>query len=142
MNLIDGPHNDVVQVYIDGSGPAWCRAGPDRGTFDGFYAPVDNQPTTNKAKAGQTIPLKWRVEGPSFATSWEDYYRYDKESNGGPNAAPPADPINGYGTRELLCSSSRLALSPGRALLPIRGHHGYLIDNVSYESAEIRRCQC
>ena len=62
---------------------------------------MDNQPTTNKAKAGQTIPLKWRVEGSSFATSWEDYYRYDKESNGGVNAPAPVDTVNGYGTRDV-----------------------------------------
>lgn len=30
-------------------------------TFDGFYAPVDNPPVMNIAKAGQTIPLKWHV---------------------------------------------------------------------------------
>jgi hypothetical protein len=30
-------------------------------TFDGFAAPVDNPPTLNIAKAGQVIPLKWRL---------------------------------------------------------------------------------
>jgi len=29
--------------------------------FEGFFSPVDNPPTLNLAKAGQTIPLKWRV---------------------------------------------------------------------------------
>jgi hypothetical protein len=29
--------------------------------FVGFTSPVDNPPVLNKAKAGQTIPLKWRV---------------------------------------------------------------------------------
>jgi hypothetical protein len=29
--------------------------------FTGFFAPVDNPPTLNVAKAGQTIPLKWHV---------------------------------------------------------------------------------
>ena len=29
--------------------------------FDGFYQPVDNLPTPNKAKAGQTIPFKWNL---------------------------------------------------------------------------------
>ena len=76
MNLIPGPHNDVVQVYIEGinGGAGLVPGRPGPATFDGFYAPVDNQPTTNKAKAGQTIPLKWRVGATSFATSWEDYY--------------------------------------------------------------------
>lgn len=30
-------------------------------SFDGFFAPVDNQPTMNIAKAGQSIPLEWRI---------------------------------------------------------------------------------
>jgi hypothetical protein len=29
--------------------------------FVGFSSPVDNMPTLNKAKAGQAIPLKWRL---------------------------------------------------------------------------------
>jgi hypothetical protein len=140
MNLIDGPHNDVVQVYIDGikDGAGLVPGRPGQVTFDGFYAPVDNQPTTNKAKAGQTIPLKWRVEGSSFATSWEDYYRYDKESNGGPNVAPPADPINGYGTRDVdsLIIQARCAAAGPCANATAQGN-GYLIDNVSYESAAL-----
>ncbi len=56
---------------------------PGEAAFDGFFAPVDNQPTINKAKAGQTIPMKWRLAAPSFATCWEDYYRYNSESNAG-----------------------------------------------------------
>jgi hypothetical protein len=30
-------------------------------TFAGFFAPIDNEPTLNKAKAGQTIAVKWRL---------------------------------------------------------------------------------
>ena len=30
-------------------------------TFQGFSQPVDNLPTLNSAKAGQAIPLKWRI---------------------------------------------------------------------------------
>ena len=29
--------------------------------FEGFFAPVDNLPTVNKANAGQAIPIKWRI---------------------------------------------------------------------------------
>ncbi len=30
-------------------------------TFAGFFAPIDNPPVLNVAKAGQSIPLKWRL---------------------------------------------------------------------------------
>jgi probable HAF family extracellular repeat protein len=29
--------------------------------FNGFFSPVDNPPTVNNAKAGQAIPVKWRL---------------------------------------------------------------------------------
>jgi hypothetical protein len=29
--------------------------------FNGFHAPIDNLPVINNAKAGQTIPVKWRI---------------------------------------------------------------------------------
>ena len=29
--------------------------------FQGFSAPIDNLPVINSAKAGQAIPIKWRV---------------------------------------------------------------------------------
>lgn len=136
MNLFEGPHNDVVQVYIDES--AGLVPGRAAGAeFDGFYAPVDNQPTINKAKAGQTIPLKWRLEATSFATTWEDYYRYDKESNGGSGAPAPSDPVNGYGTRQvdsLIFQARCTAAGPcaNAGLLPVDDTDGYLIDDVSY----------
>ena len=137
MNLIPGPHNDVVQVYIDGSA-GLVPGRPGQVTFDGFYAPVDNQPTINKAKAGQTIPLKWRVAGSSFATSWEDYYRFDKESNGGSGIGLPSDSVNGYGTRNVdsLIIQARCAAA-GPCANPTAQGAGYLIDNVTYESAAI-----
>ena len=139
MNLKPGPHNDVVQVYIDGSaGLVPGRTG--EATFDGFYAPVDNQPTINKAKAGQTIPLKWRLAAESFATSWEDYYRYDKESNGGALIDPPAT-SDGYGTRQVdsLIFQARCASSgpcANAALTPGTDTTGYLIDDVSYTTSD------
>jgi hypothetical protein len=30
-------------------------------TFEGFFSPIDNIPTVNKANAGQAIPVKWRL---------------------------------------------------------------------------------
>lgn len=32
--------------------------------FSGFQRPVDNLPTVNSAKAGQTVPLRWRLTEP------------------------------------------------------------------------------
>ncbi len=29
--------------------------------FEGFFSPIENLPIVNKAKAGQTVPIKWRV---------------------------------------------------------------------------------
>ncbi len=34
-----------------------------RFTFTGFFAPVDNMPTVNSAKAGNTIPVKFSLAG-------------------------------------------------------------------------------
>ena len=117
---------------------------PGQVTFDGFYAPVDNQPTTNKAKAGQTIPLKWRVEASSFATSWEDYYRYDTESNGGANAPAPVATVNGYGTRDVdsLIIQARCAAAGPCANVPAQDD-GYLIDTSPTRARlSVRRCRC
>jgi hypothetical protein len=138
MNLFPGAHNDVVQVYIDGSA-GLVPGQPVGATFDGFYAPVDNQPTINKAKAGQTIPLKWRLEAQSFATSWEDYYRYDKESNGGTGVADPADLHLGYGTRQVdsLIFQARCASQSVCSNGNIADDGGFLIDNVSTTSATL-----
>jgi hypothetical protein len=127
MDLYPGPHNDVVQVYIDNSaGLVPGRTG--QAAFDGFYAPVDNQPTLNKAKAGQAIPLKWRLAAPSVATSWEDYYRYNGESNAG------IDPAH-WTTRQVdsLVFQARCA-SAGVCANPDVVGKGFLIDNVSYSS--------
>ena len=29
--------------------------------FEGFFSPIDNLPTVNKANAGSTVPVKWRI---------------------------------------------------------------------------------
>jgi len=34
-------------------------------TFVGFFQPIDNLPTLNSAKAGQTIPIKWQLKDAS-----------------------------------------------------------------------------
>lgn len=138
LDLYDGPHNDVVQVYIDGS--AGLVAGRPTGEtqFEGFFAPVDNQPTINKAKAGQAIPMKWKLGTQSFATSWEDYYRYNTESNGGDKV----EPFEGapFGTRNVdsLIFQARCD-GVGTCENPlIEEDGGFLIDDVAYESTSAR----
>lgn len=32
-----------------------------RYTFEGFFSPIENSPVVNQAKAGQAIPVKWRI---------------------------------------------------------------------------------
>ena len=77
LDLYPGPSNDVAQVYIEtAAGPLV----PASGSIEGFYAPVDNPDTVNKAKAGQTIPVKFKLNAEP-ATTWEDYYRFNPESN-------------------------------------------------------------
>ena len=97
---------------------------------------MDNQETVNKAKAGQTIPLKWQAERSSFATSWEDYYRYNTESNGGQTRLRP---MVRSALGRLTRSSSRLAAptSSDRARTRTAQGNGFLIDNVEYASAAI-----
>jgi hypothetical protein len=137
MNLIDGPHNDVVQVYIDDMATGLVPGRPAETQFDGFYAPVDNQPTINKAKAGQTIPMKWTLNAKSFATSWEDYYRYNSESNAG------LDPED-WTTRQVdsLIFQARCApddpdqTCANENLGTVDDADGYLIDNVSYVTSD------
>ena len=135
MNLIPGPHNDVVQVYIDDLTKPLVPGRPaGDAEFTGFFAPVDNQPTTNKAKAGQTIPMKWTLNAKSFATSWEDYYRYNTESV---TAATPQ-----FTSRQVdsLIFQARCAPDDNdpdttcvnENLGEVDDSDGYLIDNVSY----------
>jgi len=131
MNLFEGPHNDVVQVYIDDMETGLVPGRTGAATFDGYFAPVDNQPTINKAKAGQTIPMKWTLSAPSHATSWEDYYRYNPESNAG---LEPED----YTTRQVdsLIFQARCSAVGPCANAPVQGQ-GFLIDNVEYTSSAI-----
>jgi len=64
--------NRIGRANIDGSaanpdwisGTGFCSGiafAPQRYTFDGFFSPIDNPPTVNNAKAGQTISVKWRL---------------------------------------------------------------------------------
>jgi hypothetical protein len=106
--------------------------------FDGFFAPVDNQPTINKAKAGQTIPMKWELSAPSFATSWEDYYRYNTESNArlgdGPFDTRQVDSLVFQARCQEAGPCANDSLTDDGT--PVNGN-GFLIDNVSFTSSPI-----
>ena len=60
--------------------------------FTGFFAPVDNPPTVNRANAGQTIPVKWRL------TDQDGVPVSDPASfvsvTSGSTACDPGDPID------------------------------------------------
>jgi hypothetical protein len=140
VDLRVGPSNDVVQVFID-DGPGLVPGLPGAATFDGFYAPVDNQPTVNKAKAGQTIPLKWRLSAPSFATTWEDYYRTDPESNKDEDNNLLPQP---WGTRPvdslIFQARTQREFLPDGQLEPVgkwseNAGRGFLFDNVSIDKS-------
>jgi hypothetical protein len=52
------------KYWITGYGGTCIAITPERSkryTFEGFFSPIDNIPTVNKANAGQTIPVKWRL---------------------------------------------------------------------------------
>src|SRR4029450_6946321 len=80
---------------------------------------------------GQTIPMKWRLAAPSFATSWEDYYRYNGESNAGILPANWQTP-----QVDSLIFQARCASAGPCANGPVQGQ-GFLIDNVTYASSPI-----
>ena len=138
MNLLEGPHNDVVQVYIDGGAGLVAGRPGGEAEFNGFFAPVDNQPTINKAKAGQTIPMKWKLSAPSFATSWEDYYRYNTESNAGLGIGPFVSRQVDSLVFQARCASDDVCANTAVTDngTPVNGN-GFLIDNVSFTSSPI-----
>jgi hypothetical protein len=126
IDLYDGPHNDVVQVFIDD--PLMVNPlVPATGSIDRFYAPVDHPDVAvNKAKAGQTIPLKFKLTAEP-ATTWEDYYRFNPESNGdGQGGTLPRDE---WTTRQIDSLIFQARGADGSTNLGVNGL-GFLIDNV------------
>jgi hypothetical protein len=73
-------------------------------TFSGFFAPVDNPPMVNTVKAGQTVPVKWRV----------------MDANGQPVASLATKTFTSTGIN---CSS--LAGEPESAIEPSSGTSGW-----------------
>jgi probable HAF family extracellular repeat protein len=53
---------DVAITVLTSHASAWNFAAPSY-EFAGFYSPVDNLPTLNKAKAGSAIPVKFSLGG-------------------------------------------------------------------------------
>jgi hypothetical protein len=125
LDLYPGPHNDVAQVYIN-HGPPLV---PASGGIQGFYAPVDNPATVNKAKAGQTIPVKFTLNAEP-ATTWEDYYRFNCESN------VPCPAQGEWGTRQVDSLIFQARGADGSTNPNIAPGGGFLIDNVTTSSTD------
>jgi len=124
LDLYEGAHNDIANVFIDGSGPLV----PNTVTGGaGFFAPVDQPNTYNKLKAGQSVPMKWTLGSVTPPTTWEDYYRFQAESNAG------IDPLN-YTTRPVESLIFQARDSGGAA--PASLGKGFFIDNVALDSSD------
>jgi hypothetical protein len=137
LDLYPGPSNDVAQVYIGSSGPLV----PASGSIEGFYAPVDNPDTVNKAKAGQTIPVKFKLIAEP-ATTWEDYYRFNPESNADPIQDPDTPgtellpQVNGsWATRDVDSLIFQARGADGSTNPGVAGK-GFLFDNVVVSSTD------
>jgi hypothetical protein len=129
LDLYPGPHNDVAQVYINQGGPDGPPLVPASGGIQGFYAPVDNPDTVNKAKAGQTIPVKFTLNAEP-ATTWEDYYRFNPESNAGV-------PQDQWTTRQVDSLIFQARGADGSTNPNVGGPGtGFLIDNVTLSSTD------
>lgn len=140
LDLYTGPNNDVAQVFID-NGPGLI---PMRGgDFTGFFAPVDNPPTANKVKAGQSVPMKWKLGALEPATTWEDYYRFQPESNADP-VQIITDPdetellpqVNGMWDTRAVDSLIFQARTGGGQVPALRGE-GFLFDNVELTNSDL-----
>ena len=66
-------------------------------TFAGFSAPVDRPNTMNVSKAGQAIPLKWRLKD-ALNGPIRSYRRDDKGGGHGLRGSASLDSIEEYAT--------------------------------------------
>jgi hypothetical protein len=142
LDLYDGPHNDVAQVFIDDPNRQNPLVPATVGDFEGFFAPVDNPSTANKVKAGQSVPMKWKI-ATAVPTTWEDYYRYDSESNEfetAPWGTRQVDSLIFQARQQQKVAGSPCAEDPGRLGFEARDcwaaneGHGLLFDNVTVSS--------
>ena len=125
LDLYAGPNNDVAQVFVDDMNEPLI---PNTVTgAEGFFAPVDHPDTLNKLKAGQSVPMKWKIGTVSPATTWEDYYRFNPESNGGePDSTK-------WTTRQVDSLIFQARQGSGPATNAGVDGNGFLIDDVEYE---------
>jgi len=68
-------------------------------TFDGFFSPLENAPTVNNAKAGQAIPVKWRLtdaSGVPISDPWSFKSITSYAVNCGTFSGDPSDPVEEY----------------------------------------------
>jgi hypothetical protein len=138
LDLYTGGHNDVANVFIDDMTQPLV---PDAGTagFAGFFAPVDHPDTVNKVKAGQSVPMKWKLGSAAPATTWEDYYRFNPESNAAPvqdESIPGIELLpTPWATRAVDSLIFQARTGGGTALNTLGG--GFLFDNVKLTSGDV-----
>ncbi len=68
--------------------------------FEGFFSPIDNPPIVNKANAGSTIPVKWRITLNGVPVSDPNSFAAltSSTANCGTMADLPGDDIETYTT--------------------------------------------
>jgi len=126
LDLYTGTSNDVAQVFIDDPLMTNPRIPMSATLAGGWYAPVDHPDTVNKVKAGQSVPMKWKIDA-TPATTWEDYYRFQGESNAGIDEAE-------WTTRPV--DSLIFQARSGAGTAPATLNGGFLFDNVELTSSE------
>src|SRR4029077_3559334 len=61
-NVVTATYNNVDGNFVGSSKNVTQTVGY---IFVGFFQPIDNLPTLNSVKAGQTIPIKWQLKDAS-----------------------------------------------------------------------------
>ena len=88
-----GPHTFVVTAKdADGNVTSLQRSYAVAYPFDGFFAPVDNEPTFNTVNSGQAIPVKFSLSGNRGLDIFAD--GYPKSQTIACDASAPADGID------------------------------------------------